>query len=172
MKEPVLYYPTKVGTKWVYYTEQEDKEYTYIISSSDKRPNGYVIGVTQDYPSGLRSEPMQYLAAGHGLYFLQDGKRKCEPPLCMLKMPHTERWSWSYSIQVVDIKINGTCDKGVVERVKVPAGEFESIRVQSYQGNDFSNCQTTWFVAGIGPVKQIRYGGMVQVLKSFTPGKD
>jgi hypothetical protein len=64
------------------------------------------------------------------------------------------------------------CTAVGVERVEVPAGTFDALRIE---------CRTVvageivmareWWAPGIGLVRQIRGEGEL-VLKSFTPGKD
>jgi hypothetical protein len=63
-----------------------------------------------------------------------------------------------------------------VERVKVPVGTFETVRVDSEvlkprQGFGFPIQMTEWYAPGVGVVQRTAYRGL-WVLKSFTPGKD
>jgi hypothetical protein len=62
-------------------------------------------------------------------------------------------------------------DRGV-ERVRVPAGEFDAVRVDQMQAQyPTAPAQTRWYARGVGKVKHTCAGIDIS-LKSFPPGKD
>ena len=63
------------------------------------------------------------------------------------------------------------------EKVEVPAGKFKSIRVeQETEANGKTVRYEEWYAPEVGLVKKVFHhlgaAKQVQVLKSFTPGKD
>lgn len=62
---------------------------------------------------------------------------------------------------------------GKVEKVKLPAGEFEAVPVQfKYVQNGASfQSGTVWYADGVGLVRIDTEGSSSEVLKAFTPGK-
>jgi hypothetical protein len=61
-----------------------------------------------------------------------------------------------------------------VERVTVPAGEYDAHKVTSELELKDGTWQrrTTWYAAGVGKVKRDLGDRGQVVLKSFTPGKE
>jgi len=62
---------------------------------------------------------------------------------------------------------------GKVEKIKLPAGEFEAVPVQFkyvQNGTQFQS-GTVWYADGVGLVRIDTEGSSSEVLKAFTPGK-
>ena len=61
------------------------------------------------------------------------------------------------------------------ERVEVPAGRFEAIRVEvEWPFGGGTMRRVTWYAPGVGPVRrtlQASGAEMVEVLKAFQPGR-
>ena len=60
------------------------------------------------------------------------------------------------------------------ERVVVPAGRFEALRVESETPYDGATMRrVTWYARGVGPVRRVLRAGraeLVEVLTEFQPG--
>lgn len=163
-KEPVLYFPTTVGTTWVY--KDDDDELTLVVSSVEQTNDGKVVAVVRVTGDGLSEDEKMLVSAG-GLARVQSRERKIDPPLVMLKVPYKPGDTWTYSKLKCTDTIRG------IETIKVPAGIFDTVRVDSkYDVEGQDGGTSFWYAPGVGLVKMTYGGGKTQVLKSFTRGKE
>jgi hypothetical protein len=164
--KPTLYFPTKVGAKWVY--DEEEGEKVYIVTAVEKRDESTVVTVGWVGSDGKTVPKESWAVSDRGLLLLEMDGLKRDPPTCFLKLPHQpgEAWDW--------VPGNAPGWRGVArksERVQVPAGEYDVLPVDLQFGRR-SPILTRWYALGVGLVKSVNKEQTLRVLKSFTPGRD
>ena len=167
-KGPQFNFPTGVGTKWVYVIEGGG-EHTRVITRVEEK-NGAKF-VTSDWIASTTNRRTQTIEAitADGVYIHKENGETRDPPLLSLKLPPSAGEVWCYTFSMNGFEIRTQKTAGPVEKVKVPAGEFDAVRVDVEMHLKGKELKTTdWYANGIGMVKSS--GGFV--LKSFTPGKD
>ncbi|MDB5309026.1 MAG: hypothetical protein JWO38_3228 [Gemmataceae bacterium] len=170
--EAVLYFPTKVGGKWVYW--DGTREVTKLVSKVEKRDEEKVVTVVELMAGGRKVPAEKVTVSETGLSRVELGMCKFEAPLRLVKVPHKpgDRWEirTSYS--------PGTAEKGTatvheLEDLKVPAGTYKTVRmVYEFVHEGKPQRSTIWFAPGVGLVKLEDSDDTRQVLKSFTPGRE
>jgi hypothetical protein len=171
-KPRIDYFPTQVGSKWVYKnTENPDWERTNVITSADEKNGAMIIRVGTQAEDGTVEHRETWKLSPSGLFQCHESREDEEAPTRYLKFP----------IQVGD-KWDCRCTGGTMgvatcmgcEEVEVPAGRFKAVKVvarwktQNIGGGE----ARVWFVLGIGLVKcDWGDGGAATVLHSFTAGE-
>jgi hypothetical protein len=78
-----------------------------------------------------------------------------------------DRSTWRVDAFFSDGKMEGSARGGPVEKVQVPAGEFQARRVERL-GQDGAVVSTSWYARGVGLVKRIsRETGVTEELTSY-----
>jgi hypothetical protein len=174
-------FPTQVGTKWVY-TESGDRdaEVTESILKVEETPRARLVRIRYDsewMKNGVNwgvLDVMTLWVDDEGL-FETSGREHIKPTFCLLKFQCTVGDVWE-RINPNSGAFKGTSRVGAVEKIKVPAGEFECVRLETTMaiGQRVFWVRTDWYAAGIGLVKTTGYPEKqsVRVLKAFTLGKD
>ena len=160
-KEQPLYFPTKVGTKWVYAHGDEDQTEVITAAEYKTKERLWVVQVTT---SNKEKRVTEWEVSDQGLFWVMDrGKERATQ--CWLKLPHKAGEKWDlvpeYRFRCVTLES---------QKIKVPAGEFDAIGVEIYLGDTLF--VTRWYAPGVGLVKLADEKSTRSVLKSFTPGKD
>jgi len=109
-----------------------------------------------------------------GKYLLQEGEQRYDPPIRMnAPVSIKEGDSWELDKPGLKLKFRA----GKEEEVEVPAGKFKARRIDGKGESDGkpTTC-TLWQIPGRHPTIKSAYqfedgGEVVEVLKSFTPGK-
>jgi hypothetical protein len=161
-EKPTLYFPTKVGTKWVYQTGE--KVETHVVHRVQKKDGCFAVSVLRVDNDGKQVRLPDTTVSDRGLFwdeFVSQGGKQ----ITLLKLPHRASDEWRVTLHKYEVK----CTAARPEKVKVPAGEFESIPVEMEYAGGHTN--VSWFAPGIGRV-QWRAGERLTVLKAFTPGKN
>ncbi|HJZ55760.1 MAG TPA: hypothetical protein VKE74_12400 [Gemmataceae bacterium] len=175
-KEPVLYFPTKVGTKWVY-ESPASKSFLRITTVETKEGAKLVTVASESELAGQTFKTVEtFRVSGEGLFKLGFDEKVFDPPQCLLKLPHVPGAKWEWLLKGDD-KFRVDYKAGKLEDVKVPAGEFKAVPVEDVlTGNAVRMERTVWYAPNVGVVKKtwlVNGGGQqTEVLKSFTPGKD
>jgi hypothetical protein len=168
-KEGPLYFPTKIGAKWVWQCgEEEDTE---IVSEVEKQPDGTKhVTVGHVKPNGDVISVRTVVVSNKGLYQLNQGGHVFGTSYCLLKMPHQPGDTWKNEKPAF---WDRTCTVYGPEWVEVPAGRFWALRVEEdeYRIPNKLSKTTTWYAPGVGPVKMTTDNG-AHVLKSFSPSKE
>jgi hypothetical protein len=172
--EKPLYFPTKVGAKWVYEwrygKENESSEVVEIVTAVESGKGGAKVVTVGRVPAKGKAYPTRkFEVSDRGLFQTENLiGRSLRRPCCSLKLPHTPGQTWDvFSDSGVNIRHTAHGP----ERVKVPAGEFECIRIEYRDERSPDPNQTRWYAPGVGEVKADMYDQLI-TLKSFTPGKD
>ncbi|MBY0460990.1 MAG: hypothetical protein K2V38_27025 [Gemmataceae bacterium] len=155
-----LYYPVASGAKWEY--EDKGRPDLLLTSTVEARGGTWVVtvGTEERYVWVLEVSPGVLVLTG-------DRGAKMDVPRPWLKAPIRVGNSWE--LRTAEQK---TWTIGAVEKVTVPAGTFEAVRVDhAYTVDGQERAESSWFAPGVGLVKMSAYGCDWWVLKSFTPGK-
>jgi hypothetical protein len=174
-KTPPLYFPTTVGTRWVYQTQGEKRESVEVVMEVKEKDGEKWVAVGSEC-EGKVEYHHAISVSDKGLAVVDTSVSDLDEPSWLLKLPHKAGNKWDYGIAPACVgQWKGTALADGPEKVTVPAGRFEAIRVKvdiTFAGD--RRRVTTWYAPGIGKVKEIvttDSGDRVEVLKSFTPGK-
>jgi hypothetical protein len=169
-KPQTPYYPTQKGAKWVYHFNGDDAP---LVVTGVEEKDGAVI-VSEEFRTNLATQPVvrtKVSVSGKGLFLVAALDRAVDPPIGLLKLPHKPGNKWENTGRNPDR--TETCTAFGPEEVEVPAGKYQAIRVEAefaIGGKPYRS--TAWYAPGVGLVRKVHPDGEVQVLKSFTPGKD
>lgn len=175
--KPVLYVPTAVGDKRVLELTRNgvSSETTEWVTVVETKGGMTIVSLSREEGGPTM---YQYGASADGVFRVSSGKLFYDPPTRLLKLPPKEGETWEVEARATAAnpsrKVKYTT--GEVEEVEVPAGKFKAVRVEMEDEINGAVLRTTyWHAPGAGMVKIVthddRRGDRVQVLKSFTPGK-
>lgn len=154
------YFPLTVGATWTFRSklwladQLEEEERTYVSAEDPDSAEGLLF----DEPSKglLNRRPVHYRLGDEGLLtslgYLAAQKTEFSPPLVELpsRLASGATWRWSGTSSGQPMSI--TMRYAGLERVTVPAGEFDAIKiVRSLEQT--SMVVTHWYAKGVGPVK-------------------
>jgi hypothetical protein len=164
----VLYFPTKVGAKWVY---EGNEGRTEVVTAVEQKPKEEVWVVTVDRVNKdgkVINEERKWEVSKQGLRLVGTWlTRDREPkPHTFLKLPHRAGEKWAFNPDLDEFQ----CVALEKQRVKVPAGEFDAVGIEIQLGRKESI--TWWFAPDVGMVRMGDEKKPSCVLKSFTPGKE
>lgn len=163
-QEP-LYAPTTVGAKRVY--ETGGAERVLIVAKIEHR-NGTTVVIVEREDNGKRSEDDVVEVSGAGLIRTRWAGTDYDPPLVLVKGPVRVGESWA----VKTIGVEGTKKVAAVETIKVPAGTFEAVRVESDYGPATAPSKSTaWYAPNVGLIKVVDGGTVTWLLKAVELGK-
>lgn len=175
-KTPPLYFPTTVGAKWVYQTEGNKDEKVEMVMKVEDKDGEKWVAIGSEW-KGKVDYRHAISVSDKGLAVVDTDVSDLDEPSWLLKLPHKAGNKWDYVIALPGVgKWKGKAIADGTEKVEVPAGKFEAIRVKldiTFAGDRRQT--TAWYAPGVGMLKQIvksESGERVEVLKSFTPGKD
>lgn len=161
------YFPTRVGTKWVYVVKGGEG-YGSVVTESKEKNGRYLVTVKTtgvDFKDRDSTVVDQYEVSKEGVFLVAEGLEEPnsrivhDPPTCLLKLPYNEGEKW-YEKPTSAIDLSPYI-AGRVETIKVPAGTFAAIRVDSGTG------YSCWWAPGAGTIRY-RNDGTDTVMKSFT----
>ena len=165
-QEPVYYYPTTVGAKWVY--DEPGGDRVLVVSEVKDRKGAKVVTVVEENVNGPFVR--EVIAVSEvGLARLSMGSATFDAPQAMLQSPFRVGTTWQVKAPAVD----GAKTIAAVERIKIPAGTFEAVRVDANTsfGGAAPLIYSTWYAPGVGLLKITEGNKVHLLLKSFTPGK-
>lgn len=191
--EPPLYFPTEVGTKWVmrfHYSAKVHDDHTYTAAVEEK-DGAKLVTVSVAYTGreavvrpGREEESEakaverpdgRYRVSAGGVFRVADydfEKKELvdlKEPKCVLRLPAKP----GDSEKGKDGLYKWTSTVGKPERIKVPAGTFDAVRIdlESTQNEGPLPHRTGWYAPGIGLVKSMVGKEVGVELISFTPAK-
>jgi len=174
------YYPLQVGTIWHY--KSGDAKFTIRVVRHEKV--GEVLCARLEVNRDGKVVASQHLTVtadgvySHDLTEQSSGKvvtQTPKPPLCVLKLPPKKGDTWK-----VDSKGDGKIFRGAFtigeQKIKVAAGDYETVRVtsQDLEVNALKPTITTYYARGVGMVKQVIQVGDATTeieLEKFESGK-
>ena len=171
MAEPVLYFPTKVGAKWVY--GDDGSTYTMVVTKVEPKRDAALVTVSLVFPDGRTQHYETMEVSRTGLREVENFYRKYDPPVPHLRLPHIPGAKWESPIRL-DGEDRGTSEMAAspTEEVKVPAGTFRAVRVGTLSTWWQSQQRVPhWYAPGVGLVRVKYRAGSSRDLKSFVPGK-
>jgi hypothetical protein len=158
VKDSRPYFPTTVGTKWVYETPGGALE-SAVVSAVEK--DGDDLIVSREGVDGTRTVYSKMLVSAEGLR--QEREFSGGKIGWVLKATLKPGDSW-------DMPEGGKRTVIGPEEVEVPAGKFDALRVEWEQSG---MKQTSWYARGVGEVKRVTKSGntetVTRTLKSFEP---
>jgi hypothetical protein len=168
---PPIYYPTKVGAKWVC-TDEFGRDRSFSVTEVEDKEGAKIVTVSEEMMGGkVLFEVMA--VSEKGLFKLQAGEFKNKPPLYELRLPIKvgNKWDWTIPSQPRVMEYKGTRTVQKEETVTVPAGTYSAIPVV-FEGTRAGRPYryTSWYASNVGLVKKrVDQGNREMVLKSFTP---
>ena len=170
MKPAVGYYPTIAGTKLVY--DRGGHEEVRIVMKVEPKDGGHVVTTETIEAGGMQSPFHKVLVNAKGVFILERYGDAYDPPHELLRLPYQANNKWEMAGTWGTSKHQEVRKTTKEEIIKVPAGEFKCIRVESqYTQGGGTSTSTHWYAVGVGVVKVDYGGGSELILKSFTPGK-
>jgi hypothetical protein len=174
--DKVLYFPTKVGAKWV---QQSDKgfERTEVITSVEEKDGSKLVTISREQ-DGKQVPHLKLSVSPKGVFLVggvRDGDAEFSPPMCLLKLPLKAGEPWDFDCARGLGRLTGTATAHAPEDVEVPAGKYRAVRVEMEHQTKGGNRHRSayWFAPNVGWVKREGLEGKdTFVMKSFIPGKD
>jgi hypothetical protein len=173
------YFPTQKGTRWTYTLRHNDSDDSFVITEVAEKDGEKFISVGREAKGGVTPAGKFKLTKEGGIESV--GIREArDVPLPALDKPAKPGDEWEE-----DSALPGNVpakQKTVIrgpERVKVPAGTFEALRVErtiTFVGPEGRThvlpTLTSWYAPGVGLIREEGAGRELGALKSFTPGKE
>lgn len=165
------YYPSVVGTKWVYAHEDGTNEHTREVTASKTKDGVTEFAVT--WKEGESTQVWEMRKDATGVYRTKQDGSEFTPPhkLFEHKMAAGDEYTseYTYGISVRPYKYSRTVGKAEV--VKTPAGEYTALPVVSRNLNVNGDETTLWYADGVGLVKLEHKGDKPVLLREFSQGK-
>ena len=174
------YYPTAVGSKWVYDVQFEDDNFEISRSIKSQVAMGACKAIVIDETIIFDSRPITLTVAEiqvcqHGIFELErKGGHKFDPPLCMLKLPVVKntKWPWEFGDRW---KLAGESGQRTIveieEEIEVPAGKYKTVKVE-WSGKVGGEVRSAayWYAKGTGEV-MMKSDKYTRKLKKFIIGE-
>lgn len=170
---PPSFYPTAVGTKWVY--DNGGRELTHEITKAEPKDGVTRLSVAHN---GNASDVTTFDVGRTEVVKRTTGPFTLDKVI--LKLPLRERDEWAVNTPVQNRlqSDSGRLVVGKQETITVPAGTYRATRVdfvvtqRNGQPLPTPDTYTQWYAAGVGEVRLVHESsGHVRVLKSFTARK-
>ncbi|MCI0700170.1 MAG: hypothetical protein L0241_03685 [Planctomycetia bacterium] len=168
------YYPLTKGTKWVY--KVGEVEVTQTVVGTERFNNEDCIKLEMRAGDEIKSTELLAVRSD-GIFRVKTKDDVIKPPVKVLPAVIKVGDTWPVNLKVGGAMVKGNLTvKSDKEKVKVPAGEFDAILIESQNlvVADSPVTLRSWFVRGRGVVKNelSLAGGMtiVQELVKFEPG--
>ncbi len=174
---PPDYYPTAVGTIWVYDMDNGNGEQVQRISAVEVQDGVTLASMSLRGTTGwFPLEKAAILASG--VRIVEFGGDPIEP-YYSLKYPVKAGDTWDFNVTLPRglPSSSGTVTVLGEEEVKVPAGRYKAVKLErvtkTERGRPLDKPAkvTVWFAEGVGRVKVSDSRGCELALKSFTRGK-
>jgi hypothetical protein len=188
---PKLYFPTRVGAKWVY--QVRENEWTLSVTAVEQVDDGTLVSVTNHRPNGKSFLDEKMLVTRGGLTQVETSEGKLGSPWCRLKIPCIVGEKWESDCSNEFFVQKWECTTLGTEEVEVPAGKFTAVRVRSVLVSEAREVPSSlpgginphlmqlprihlpapklvaWYASGIGLIKSEQDSRCVWLLKSFRP---
>ncbi len=176
-KKPVLYFPTKVGAKWVYEFEGGSTYADVVTEVEEGKDEALLVSVGHQFDNGEVFITHKYELSPKGLFAVALELNAYDPPICLFKLPFKASEKWENKTKLGGEAVNHGARRVIgIEKVEVPAGKFEAIGVEywpSVKPEEKAIRHLEWYAPDIGMVKlESTVKEYNRVLKSFKPGKD
>lgn len=167
------FYPLADGTNWVY--EMGQTEVT-VRATEFKEKDGTRTAKLVTEHSGKQVATEGIRVDKEGVFRTHINDTEVKPPLLMLNFGLADEESWVVKTEIGVSKVDGKFTLKGVEKLKLPGGEYEAVRVDGECNINGTGTATKWWLAdGVGIVKlEYNVGGTTSTpleLKKYTPGK-
>ena len=170
---PPLYWATAVGTEWVYAYKAgiDTSRVKRTIVGAESRDGGVLVSIDREW-DGKTVPDCRVLVSADGLLDLPLPGKEADRSHWLLKCPVIRGQSRELPREGWDPPVCTDVVAGV-EEVKVPAGTFEAVRVDTVwtRAGVERGRTSCWYARDVGLVKWTDYGSFSEVLVSFKPGK-
>ncbi|MCU0703549.1 MAG: hypothetical protein MUF18_06175 [Fimbriiglobus sp.] len=168
IKATADYYPSVVGTKWVYAYEDGTNEHSREVTAATTTDG--VTEFTVLWQQGRSQQVWELKKDATGVYRTKQDGEAYTPPHKLLapKMSAGDEWVSEYTHSGDTYKYSRSVGKA--ELVKTPAGEFTAIPIVSRDLSNDENESTLWYATGVGMVAIQHKAGQRIVLKEFILG--
>jgi len=168
-----VYFPLKVGTQWVYKTN-EGKVTIQVAKHEEigKLMAAHLVGKTAD-----GKQHSEYDRVGSdGVYRVQAGGQNISPPLKILQLPVKDKDTWQVDSNVLGKKLTGTFKTSKTDLTVLGKKYTNVMMVESkdFQVDGQNVPHTYYFAKGIGIIKQVvtfANQNITVELESFTPAE-
>lgn len=168
------YYPLTVGTTWVY--KVAGNETTVRVAGVERLGKEDCLRMETAVAGGKVSELLAVRA--DGVYRVKVKDDALKNPVKVLAFPVKLGAAWDIDSGFGGVDIKGKMTvKGLREKVKTPAGEFEAVLVESsdVEVGGAKVQMRFWYAKGVGLVRQeftLTEGNVTTLeLSKFTPGE-
>jgi hypothetical protein len=163
-QQGVLYFSTTAGTRLIY--QQAEDEVTVCVTSVDRRDDAFVVSV-DTLLKGMKVSSEKLSVSKQSISRLEFDREAIDPPECIVKAQSRSQHHWQVERagNAAGFKVMHT----VVgcEVVKVPAGIYKAIRIDSeYADRHTTRRSTAWYAAGVGLVKEVIRADTGEVIPS------
>lgn len=163
---PPVYHPTTVGTKWVMTSSKH--RMTYTVTASEEKDGETLVVIESEVEGQSGKGEDRRVVSKAGVF----GTGEPDKRVAFLKLPAKKGDRWVIEGHGAPGRDEWAGVAGEVEKVKVPAGEFDALRVDTevLSGGKVTGRMTFWYATGCGVVKK-DVNGDVWVMESFEKGK-
>ena len=167
-----LYYPVSIGARWVYSTG--DKETVETVTGVEDSEGVFRVKVSRERNDKTILDHVVAVSE-KGLAIVETPTGKLAEPVWLLKLPpkNGDKWEVVLPSQTLG-KIVGSAAVEGTEKIEVPAGTFDAVKVRMeiphVDGRDGITKRAIWYAPNVGVVKSVE-GETVRVLKSFAKKK-
>ncbi len=162
------YFPTTKGARWVYQSDIAGGVEEIVVTAVELVDGQKVVS-----RAGVGANKRAYsrmAVSAKGVRRVDGSGGGTEAGDWLLKVPFKPGEAW----EAADQSKRKTFGP---EKVEVPAGRFEAVRVVIVSPGNPNFDTTLWYAPGIGEVKRVSHAAdgseiVVRALKSFTPGKE
>lgn len=167
--EPEPYFATTVGTTWEY---QGGKDVLVDVVTEVEKRGGTLQVTVGRAVDGKVANHRVYEVSRDSLHWVEASTGPLDPPLLLLRLPAKAGDKWDVDSKKNGVKFTGSVTVMGNEKLVVPAGTFETVRVEFafVEGTDPEMKTTYWYAQNVGIVKRSTKGGGEVVLKKFTSG--
>ena len=158
MPKPLYYHPTAIGATWIY--EEGEHERKYVLSKVEDKKVGKLVTTELVVEEGPHPPGLTFLVSEDGLEWVSG-----ENSSWMLRLPAGPDQQW-------EDMFGEKWTAKRIEKVEVPAGTYEAVRVDGTVSGNRRQKATTWYARGVGLIKSEIDGKTYERLMAFYPGKE
>ena len=171
LKNKKNYFPTAVGTKWEYVSDDGDDRQTREVTAATDTGGVRTFTIQWTTGGGGSKQNWEMKQDADGLYRAKMGSSVIDPPQRLMKgaLVEGDEWEGEYTQGGSTTRYRRVVGKE--EKVTVPAGEYTAIPVVQTNPDDPDDEATVWYADGVGMVKLHQKGSTPLLLKAVTLGK-
>jgi len=157
------YYPLKPGSKWTYVVRDQKDRFSIVVDEHKTKIGEFPTSFVLKASVGDKAVTEEYVVpSAKGVVRIQTGTEIILPelPILQKEMKKDDKWTSTFKVGSArgdEIRADCTVDE---ETIRVPAGEYKTIKVISTVTEKGMVLKSTvWYAKDVGMVKQeINYG--------------